>query len=117
MTDVLKRAKAHFSSLNRQSMEVPEWGEGDQPLTIYWQPWTLFQKDQLYQSEERLGLALVARAIVMKAEDDDGRKLFSDGDEKVLMREASASVLSRIAAQLGPDVALSSEAVSEAVKN
>lgn len=99
----------------RKSFEVPEWHEDGKPLVIYHDPWLMMDNDKLSRLHPKWmdtysGKAFV-EAIVMKAEDKDGQKIFGPDDKAILMRE-KASLISRVAGAI-----MSSESVEEQEKN
>lgn len=94
----IRAAVKHFRELPRRSLTVPEWrGEDGAPLTLYWSPMTLGDRMTLKRAGEDEGLGMYARAIILKAEDADGNKLFSLEDKPELIRSVHDRVLTRIA--------------------
>jgi hypothetical protein len=99
----IERAKAHYTDLGVQSQEVPEWGEpadGEnpvKPLIIYWKPITLSEKQQLQTIGERDGyVARLADALIMKALDAEGKKLFTIEHKHALRHQVDPDVLARV---------------------
>jgi len=104
---VLDRAKAHFTDLGVQHLEVPEWGEpasGEtpaKPLLIYWKPITLAEKQQLHNVAERDGyLARLADALILKALDAEGKKLFTIEDKFTLRHGVDPDVLAYVVTRM-----------------
>ncbi|MCC8368530.1 MAG: hypothetical protein LN573_00365 [Rickettsia endosymbiont of Oxypoda opaca] len=94
---IIDRVKAHFDTKEIKIIEVPEWGDGDNPLYIYCSPLTLAQKNCLYKMAKEDDLGLMVEALIMKAKDKEGNCLFSRADKPELMRSCDPDVLIRIA--------------------
>jgi len=98
---VLDRMKAHFSDIGVRHIEVPEWGEDGQPLVIYFSPLTLEEKQKLQTIGERDGyVARLADALVMKAMDKDGKKLFTIEDKRTLRKQVDPDVIARVVLEM-----------------
>ena len=97
MADVIDRAKSHFSDFGIQSLEVPEWGEEDRPLVVYWKPMTIAEKQTLHTVGERDGyVARLVDCLIMKALDSDGKKLFTLENKHSLRHSVDPDVIARI---------------------
>ena len=96
---VIDIAKSHFDNIGVQSMEVFEWkDENGKPVTLYWNPITLLEKNRLLKKSDNLNdIAILADVLVMKALDKDGKKIFKLDDKMDLMTKVDSDVLSRIA--------------------
>ena len=99
---VIDIAKSHFDNIGVQSMEVSEWKDGDdKPVTLYWNPITLLEKDRLLKKSQSLNdVAILADVLIMKALDKDGKKVFKLSDKETLMHKADPDVLTRIASKM-----------------
>jgi hypothetical protein len=98
---ILERAKAHFADFGVQSTEVPEWGEGDKPLVIYWKPITLDEKQRLHFIGQEQGyVSRLADCLIMKALDADGKKLFTLEHKHALRHSVDPDVLARVVTQM-----------------
>ena len=75
---VIDRVKNHFETLKTITIEVPEWKDDDgKPTVIYWNPINLFEKNKLFKKSDNLSdVSILADIVVMKALDQDGKKLF-----------------------------------------
>lgn len=94
---LIDRMKAHFTDIGVRSIEVPEWGEDGKPLVIYFAPMTLADKQKLMTIGERDGyVARLADALIMKAMDAEGKKLFTVGDKQALRHQVDPDVLARV---------------------
>lgn len=94
---VIDRMKAHFTDIGVRHVEVPEWGEDGKPLVVYFRPMTLAEKQKLMTIGEREGyVARLADALVMKAMDAQGKKLFTIEDKQALRNQVDPDVLARV---------------------
>lgn len=94
---IIERIKSHFDAKETKMIEVPEWGDDDQPLYIYATPMTLAQKNRLYKMAKDDDLGLMVEALIMKAKDKEGNALFTRGDKPDLMRNCDPDILIRVA--------------------
>ena len=100
MSTVIDRAKAHFESLGIKKIEVAEWGEEGKPLTIYCSPFTLGEKRNLFKGAKNDDLSVLVDAIVLKAKDGEGNKIFKLDDKLTLLNNADANVIARVATEM-----------------
>ena len=66
-------------------------------LTVYWHPLTIAEREAIQKkssSEDMNDYAL--QMMIEKALDEDGKRIFQDGDKASLRREISASILEEI---------------------
>lgn len=91
-------ARAHFSAKARIRIEVPEWAvEGGGPLVIHASPLTLAEKQKIDVYRERWGnMEGLAYTLILKAEDAEGKKLFTLDDKRALMTQVDPDVLARV---------------------
>lgn len=98
--NVIDRVKAQFESLGIKKIEVAEWGEEGKPLTIYCSPFTLAEKRNLFKGAKNDDLGVLVDAIVLKAKDSEGNKIFKLDDKQVLLNNADANVIGRVATEM-----------------
>jgi len=98
--NVIDRVKAQFESLAIKKIEVAEWGEEGKPLVIYCTPFTLAEKRNLFRGAKNDDLGVLVDAIVLKAKDADGNKIFKLDDKQVLLNNADANVIARVSTEL-----------------
>lgn len=95
------RVRAHYARFTgdgRQSLVVPEWGEDDSPLVIYWDPFTLADHIRIFGPDKPSDVGAFAEVVHRKAQTRDGKPLFVEEEDKfILRRMADASVVKRIA--------------------
>ena len=66
-------------------------------LTIYWHPLTIAERESIIKksgTEDNNDYAL--QMMIEKALDEDGKRIFQDGDKASLRREVSATILEEI---------------------
>jgi hypothetical protein len=98
---LIERVAAHFDAPGVQSVEVPEWGEEGKPLVIYWKPITLQEKQRLATVGMEQGMVVrLVEALIIKALDAEGNKLFDLADKATLLRRADPEVVARIVTQM-----------------
>jgi len=113
---ILDRAKTHFENIGVQSIEVSEWKDDDgKPTVIYWNPINLFEKNKLFKKSDNLSdVSILADIVVMKALDQDGKKLFVEADKASLRREIPLAVLLELMTKMQE---VGEEATPDAVKS
>lgn len=96
MSEITDKIKAHFEALGTREIPVPEWG-----ITIYTTPVTVAERARIYgQGAKSNDQDFVARILVTKAKDRDGKPLFTLEDQAVLLQKADSGVLIRVAAAI-----------------
>ena len=97
---VIDRVKEHFEAKGIKTIEVAEWGEEGKPLVIYSKPFTLAEKRNLFKGAKNDDLGVLVDAIVLKARDADGNKIFKLDDKKTLLNNADPDVIARVATDM-----------------
>lgn len=100
MSAILERAKAHYQSIPRGRIEIPEWGEAGKPAVITWSKLTVSEQDQIYahiNGTSPGGGMVRLRAVMLKAADEDGTLLFDGMAEHALRYHVDGDVIGRIA--------------------
>ena len=114
--DKLKQA---FSIGKRSS--YPIYKDGELILQVYWTPLTIADRDAIndtliasnrVQTENSLDFAL--QVIIIKAEDENGQRLFTEGDKASLRREIPLGVILELMTKMQE---LGEEATPDAVKS
>ena len=98
--NVIDRVKEHFEQQGVKKIEVAEWGEEGKPLTIYTSPFTLGEKRNLFKGAKNDDLGVLVDAIVLKAKDGEGNKIFKLDDKQTLLNNADANVIARVATEM-----------------
>ena len=103
-------------ALQRKQIEVVEWGEDGNALIIYCGPITAGDIDRLQRKHKdflnNMTITGMIDLIIAKAEDADGKRLFTLEDKMYLMKE-SVALISDVAAQMFGDI----QTVEDAEKN
>ena len=97
---VIDRVKEHFESQGVKKIEVAEWGEEGQPLVIYCSPFTLAEKRNLFKGARTDDLGVLVDAVMLKAKDKDGNKVFNLDDIQVLLNKADPEIIARVATEM-----------------
>ena len=90
--DAIDLVREHFSSLGSKRIEVPEW-----KLTVYAAPMTLAEKNKLYKKSRENDMELLVDILIMKAQDENGKKLFEIDHRLTLLNKADSNVVARVA--------------------
>nr|BAR21495.1 putative phage tail assembly chaperone [uncultured Mediterranean phage uvMED]BAR21504.1 putative phage tail assembly chaperone [uncultured Mediterranean phage uvMED]BAR21541.1 putative phage tail assembly chaperone [uncultured Mediterranean phage uvMED]BAR38772.1 putative phage tail assembly chaperone [uncultured Mediterranean phage uvMED] len=114
--DKLKQA---FSIGKRSS--YPIYKDGVLILQVYWTPLTIADRDSINatliasnKGQEEGSLDFALQVIINKAEDENGQKLFAEGDKPSLRREIPLAVLLELMTKMQE---LGEEATPDAVKS
>jgi len=97
---VIDRVKDHFENQGVKKIEVAEWGEEGKPLMIYSTPMSMAEKRNLFKSAKDGDLGVMVDAIVLKAKDEKGEKIFKLDDKKTLLNNADPDVIATVATQM-----------------
>jgi hypothetical protein len=97
---VIDRVKEHFESQGVKTINVAEWGEEGQPLVIYSSPMSLNEKRNLFKGAKSDDLGVLVDAIMLKAKDKDGNKIFKLDDKQTLLNNADPEVIAKIATEM-----------------
>ena len=94
---VIDRVKEHFEKQGIKKIEVAEWGEEGKPLVIYCSPFSMAEKRNLFKGAKQDDLSVLVDALMLKARDADGNKVFKLDDKQVLLNKADPEVIARVA--------------------
>jgi|TARA_R110002072_G_scaffold52081_1_gene139228 hypothetical protein len=108
----IDNAKKHFAEQDVKVIEVPEWGEDNEPLKIYSKPLTLAETSKLYKMSKEDDLTMMAYVLIYKALNNDGDKLFDLADKNALLNNVDREVLMRVAQEI-----MGQEPIEETKKN
>ena len=65
-------------------------------LTVYWHPLTIAEREAIQKKSSDDVNDYALQMMIEKALDEDGKRIFQDGDKASLRREIEASVLEEI---------------------
>lgn len=112
---IAKRIAAKRAEQERQSVEVAEWGEGDDPLRLYFSRVTARDIEKVQRKYKdfltNVTLGGMVEMIIMKCETESGDPAFTLEDKPVLMGEP-VTVISNVFSQV-----FSSTSVEDHEKN
>lgn len=92
----IDRAVAHFNAQEVKSLSVEEWGDESGPLVIYAKPLTLNESQKLYRLSKNNELELLAYALIHKALDSNGDKMFTMDDKHKLLNSVDVAVMTKV---------------------
>ena len=106
---VLEKATAQFRekiSGELQFVEVPEWGEPDKPLKVYYKPAINFKAQgkilALFKADK--DEEAVCQSLIIKALDEDGKHIFKQTDMPNLLHEVDPDVVNRILSEMSINI-------------
>ena len=89
--ELLERIKTHFSSQERMHFYVSEW-----ELDLYMSPLSLREQDKINARGKESPYQIAVYALILKAEDEQGEKLFTLDDKVTLLNNVSFQTVERI---------------------
>jgi len=89
--ELINRIKTHFSNQERIHFFVQEWDQD-----IYMTPLSLREQDKINARAKDSPYQLAVYALIMKAEDEQGEKLFSLDDKVDLLNNVSFGTVEKI---------------------
>ncbi|MFS8182123.1 hypothetical protein ACMG4P_11280 [Pseudovibrio denitrificans] len=103
MMRAIDRVKSHYKRAKNQVIEVPEWGENGEAFKVFYDPMTPKQRKRISDEYDGMDAEAFVEVLVMKAQDENGEKLFNADDKHKLLTEADGAIIGRIALlMLGP---------------
>ncbi len=91
---ILAKAKTHWRDklvAPMESVVVPEWD-----TTIFFKPTTLAQRNTIFRYVNDGSLESLVQTLIIRALDEDGKRLFSNADKKDLMEKVDPDVIVNI---------------------
>ena len=89
--ELLERIKTHFSSQERMHFYVSEW-----ELDLYMSPLSLREQDKINARGKESPYQIAVYALILKAEDEQGDKLFTLDDKVTLLNNVSFATVEKI---------------------
>ena len=101
--DYFEGIRDHFTGLEVQTIEVPEWGlVGDK--AIYCKPFNMQEKAKIFKGATNTDLNVLIDVIIEKACNKDGEKMFNATHILSFKTKADTDVIARVSnAILGAD--------------
>ena len=108
MSAILESAKNHFRdrlSGGLKSLEVLEWEVDGKPSVIYFKPsLNLSQQEKILAlSDQGKKAEAIVEALIQRALDADGNRLFKSMDRIELMKHTDPEIISRIVGEMSGD--------------
>ena len=106
---VLDKAPAQYRDLisgELQHVLVPEWGEPDKPLKIYYKPAINFlaQGKILALFKQDKDSEAVVMSLIIKALDEDGKHIFNESDMQSLLHDVHPEIVNRILSEMSTNI-------------
>ena len=106
--EILEGAKAHFRDRlagGLRFIEVPEWGKDGEPAKIFYKPSLNFQQQEkiLKLSEDGKKGEAIIQALIERALDADGNRIFRQVNRLELMKQVDPEIISRIVSDMSSD--------------
>ena len=120
MSKLIRRATSHFAKEvcgELLRLEVPEWGEGDDPQIIYYRPKMNFLQQKIIKDYFDDGdfAGATVQTLIFRAVDEERKSLFSDADKQELLREVDPDLIVDICSRMAKSESDSS--LDDLIKN
>jgi hypothetical protein len=89
--ELLAKAKTHWREklvAPMESVAVPEWD-----TVIFFKPTTLAQRNTIFRYVNDGSLESLVQTLIIRALDEDGKRLFSNSDKKDLMEKVDPDII------------------------
>jgi len=97
--DYFDGIREHFSTLETQIIEVPEWGlVGDK--AIYCKPFNMLEKQKIFKGASGSDLIVLIDVIIEKALTKDGDKMFNATHVLAFKTKADTNVIADVATKI-----------------
>ena len=108
MSDIIEAAKSHFREKlggGLKSLEIPEWSVKGKPVKIYYKSSLNFSQQEkilALSDAQKKGEAIV-EALIQRALDEDGTRMFKSVHKTELMKSIDPDVISRVVGEMASD--------------
>ena len=93
---IADRIKAKRAEQDRGFVDVAEWGEGGEPLRLFFMPICARDIENVQRKYKNFlsepSMSAMVELIIRKAEDADGKSVFTLEDKTVLMGESVGTI-------------------------
>jgi len=97
--DYFDGIRDHFSTLDTQIIEVPEWGlVGDK--AIFCKPFNMLEKQKIFKGASGTDLIVLIDVIIEKALTKDGDKMFNATHVLAFKTKADTNVIADVATKI-----------------
>lgn len=105
--NIIKNAKAHFQNKVADELlmiEVPEWGEGEEPAKIYYRKVMSHKTQRQINEHAKDGdIEALIDIIILRSLDVDGKSLFRQSNRTDFQRLIDPEVLGRVCGEMAED--------------
>jgi hypothetical protein len=88
---LIEKARAHYSAKEMRKLSVPEW-----EIDVYCTPITMAERKSIHAKAGNDPILFIVYAVINKALDKDGQKLFDLKDKVELLENCDGEIVSRI---------------------
>lgn len=88
---IIDKATEHFDKIGTKKIKIPEWDS-----VIYATPFTLSEKRTLLKFSGGNDSEFMARTLILKATDKEGKKVFDLSDKPTLMGHVHSGIIERV---------------------
>jgi hypothetical protein len=97
--DYFDGIRNHFSTLDTQIIEVPEWDlVGDK--AIYCKPFNMLEKQKIFKGATGTDLIVLIDVIIEKSLNKDGEKMFNASHVLAFKTKADTNVIADVATKI-----------------
>ena len=97
--DYFDGINAHYSSLDTQIIEVPEWGLVEDKA-IYSKPFNMLEKQKIFKGATNTDLLVLIDVIIEKALTKDGDKMFNASHILKFKTKADPNIIADVATKI-----------------
>ncbi len=117
MSSLIERITAQYRDRETFSIEIPEWGEANKPLTIYYKAPTLATLSKVRRDSKDDEVKMMAILVANSALNENGELLFRPMNWLDLFNGADPGVVQRIGTAIMDKVRFDAPAIEAAEKN
>jgi hypothetical protein len=97
--DYFDGIREHFSSLDIQVIEVPEWGLVGEKA-IHCKPFNMLEKQKIFKGATNTDLLVLIDVIIEKALTQNGDKMFKASDVLSFKTKADTNIIAEVATKI-----------------
>ena len=97
--DYFDGIREHYSSLDTQIIEVPEWGLVGEKA-IHSKPFNMLEKQRIFKGATNTDLMVLIDVIITKALTKDGEKMFDDTQKMAFRTKADTNIIAEVATKI-----------------
>ena len=97
--DYFDGIRDHYSNLDTQIIEVPEWGLVGEKA-IYCKPFNMLEKQKIFKGATNTDLIVLIDVIIEKALTKDGEKMFNATHILAFKTKADTNVIAEVATKI-----------------